>query len=110
MATNNNAGKFHCPHCDGLLSKESYEAHKRLYLDNDVWIRKRRLTADDEHFRIIETEEAIEQFDFDASESNLEVDETDDYMECADTPPPEVDFNFLNEGPTQGVGCGSGKL
>lgn len=87
-------GKLQCPHCETLLSRKSYEAHKRLYYDGDAndWIKKRRLTSDDEHLLISQTEEAIEQFDFDA----FGPDEILTEMEFDDRPP-LVDFDLEDD-------------
>jgi len=39
-----------CPHCDCLLSKKTFEAHKRLYYDGstDQWIKKCCLEASED--------------------------------------------------------------
>ncbi len=89
------AGKHHCPHCEELLSKKSYEAHKRLYYDcNTGWIKKRRLTADEEYTRVSTAEQAIEQFAFETDDSEFQnADETNvDGNEESDRPPLLVDF------------------
>ena len=42
MATGSSSAKHMCPHCDSLLSKKTFEAHKRLYYDESSfqWIKK----------------------------------------------------------------------
>lgn len=78
--------KKECPHCEILLTKKSYDAHKRLYYDeNTGWIKKRRLTSDEEHSRVSATEQAIEQCAFD---HGLEEDQTRIEIDA----PPLVDF------------------
>ena len=95
------------------MSRKSYEAHKRLYYDGDRgnWIKKRRLTSDDDHQRISMTEEAIEQFDFAACGSDQE-NETVNAEVDFDDRPPLVDFNSGDDvgEPSQDVECGSGKI
>lgn len=82
-----------CPHCGELLSKKSYCAHKRLYYDTDegCWIKKRRLTADDHHMLIFETEDAIEQFEFDARPEADEVMSGNE--DRGESPPPLFDYD-----------------
>lgn len=94
--------RHHCPHCETMLSKKSFDAHKRLYYDEDAsnWIKKRRLTTDEEHMLLSETEHAIEQFefDFDASyDSDSSVHQYDQPGPKLDDPPPHVDFDEMNE-------------
>ena len=89
-------GKYHCPHCENTLSKKSYDAHKRLYYDEDAgqWIKRRRLTTNDEHTILSETENAIEQFDFDANLTDSIESPTDIEDEL---PPPYIDLGDIVE-------------
>lgn len=92
-------GKYHCPHCEIVLSKKSYDAHKRLYYDEDAsqWIKKRRFTTKDEHTLLSETEHAIEQFDFDANfdwQSDLQNPSNDSEHEL---PPPYIDLSNMEK-------------
>lgn len=81
--------KARCPHCDLLLSRKSYEAHKRLYYDGDTsqWIKKSRLASNEQDL-FSKTEEAIEQLDFDANFSTMDH-LSEDYH---DEQPSHVDF------------------
>ena len=74
--------KKECPHCEILLTKKSYDAHRRLYYDDNTgWIKKRRLTCDEDHSRISATEQAIEQCAPEEDQTRIETDA-----------PPLVDF------------------
>lgn len=97
--------EFHCPHCATTLSKKSYDAHRRIYYDEDAssWIKKRRLTTDEEHILLSETEHAIEQFDFDANfDSDSSAHRNNNFQHNQpelrlDQPPPHFDFDEMDE-------------
>jgi hypothetical protein len=88
----------HCPHCENLLSKKSFNAHKRLYYDEEThqWIKRGKLTTHDDRSLLSETEHAIERFDFDAnftnskSSSNSAENLSNDFER--EIPPPYIDF------------------
>ena len=55
-----------CPHCESQLNKKTYQAHKRLYFDQDshVWMKKRcvRPTASAQgEFDIVSEDEGMEE-------------------------------------------------
>ena len=87
-------------HTEILLTKKSYDAHKRLYYDEDTcqWIKKSKLTTDDEHISLSTTETAIEQLDFDIGLIPSEHEEYNDSDH--DEPPPDVDFDMMEDNAT----------
>ena len=103
------SGRNHCPHCDSMLARKTYDAHKRLYYDveTDQWIKKRRLTTDDEYNLLSSTENAMEQLDFDTSCFNLAPSTLDESNNSSqDEAPPIVDFNEME----QNISAGNGEF
>ena len=49
MASTSSDAKYRCQHCDLLLSKKTFERHKRLYYDDSTcqWIKKRCVSAEE---------------------------------------------------------------
>ena len=76
---------FFCPHCESMLSKKSYLAHKRLYLDDDQWIKKRCLIPTNQEVLLTDTESGMEECDF-IFDSNLDCDS----IQLQESPPPPL--------------------
>lgn len=76
-----------CPHCDTCMSRKSYDAHKRLYYDEETgeWIKKRRLITDDQRAELVLTEQAMEECDFDLDTALVREPNHDN--ETSDRPP-----------------------
>ena len=74
-----------CPHCDCLLSKKTFEAHKRLYYDGstDQWIKKCCLEASED----LDFEEPI---DFHSSSDTK-------FPDIVADAPPVVDFGDVTD-------------
>ena len=97
MASAPGDAKYECQHCDALLSKKTFERHKRLYYDESTcqWVKR----------RCVSTEEPVCDFD----EPSLELDalcpsEPNPSSISCDLPPPlinlelpEVDANMTDD-------------
>ena len=92
--------RLYCPHCEALLSRKAYDAHKRLFYDDDnnKWIKLDMLTAEEEHLHVAQTEQAMEYFDFDADcpspDQVQEIGTSSNEMDCSNSPPPLIDFTL----------------
>lgn len=84
-----------CPHCDSLLSKKAFEAHRRLYYDSgsQQWIKKRCLQQPEV---CAFDEPSEEEHAFDPNPGNR----TDSTVlePPLEPPPPIVEFDATLEG------------
>lgn len=98
MATSGHCDQQLCPHCECILSKKSYMAHKRLYHDGETnqWIKKGQLVPTEHQTLLTETETAMEECDF-----CFESSDDEDSVICDSPPPPLFDPAETSDGQIQ---------